>query len=222
MADKHPYVTSPGPLIQVVNHLRNTFPASLTADTLRKLGYAPKNESYIISTLRFLGVIDEDGNKTEPGGKTFSLHGDKDFQQGFERLVKEAYKGLFGLHGDKAWSLDTGQLITFFRQNDQSSAIVGKRQASTFMALAGIAGHRDIAENKASQKANKNAKPKKHSPTPKTQNARENDGGPRSGSNAGNRDVGLTVRIEINLPAEATQDTYNRIFKSIRENLLNG
>jgi hypothetical protein len=34
--------------------------------------------------------------------------------------------------------------------------------------------------------------------------------------------VGLTVRIEINLPADGDQDTYDRIFKSIRENLLNG
>ena len=36
------------------------------------------------------------------------------------------------------------------------------------------------------------------------------------------KDVGLTVRIEINLPAVADQETYDRIFKSIRENLLNG
>ena len=34
--------------------------------------------------------------------------------------------------------------------------------------------------------------------------------------------VGLTVRIEVNLPADGEQETYDRIFKSIRENLLNG
>jgi len=33
--------------------------------------------------------------------------------------------------------------------------------------------------------------------------------------------VGLTVRIEVNLPADGDQDTYDKIFKSIRENLLN-
>ena len=32
--------------------------------------------------------------------------------------------------------------------------------------------------------------------------------------------VGLTVRIEINLPANGSQATYDNIFKSIRENLL--
>jgi hypothetical protein len=33
--------------------------------------------------------------------------------------------------------------------------------------------------------------------------------------------VGLTVRIEINLPADGDQETYDRIFRSIRENLIN-
>lgn len=39
---------------------------------------------------------------------------------------------------------------------------------------------------------------------------------------AGAGGVGLTVRIEINLPPGGDQATYGAIFKSIRENLLNG
>jgi hypothetical protein len=34
--------------------------------------------------------------------------------------------------------------------------------------------------------------------------------------------VGLTVRIEINVPVASDQITYDMIFKSIRENLLRG
>jgi hypothetical protein len=33
---------------------------------------------------------------------------------------------------------------------------------------------------------------------------------------------GLTVRVEINLPSDGDQETYDRIFRSIKENLLNG
>ena len=33
-------------------------------------------------------------------------------------------------------------------------------------------------------------------------------------------DMALTVRIEINLPAEGTQETYDAIFKSIKANLF--
>ncbi len=39
---------------------------------------------------------------------------------------------------------------------------------------------------------------------------------------SGGGNVGLTVRIEINLPANGTQETYDNIFQSIRKNLLNG
>ena len=33
---------------------------------------------------------------------------------------------------------------------------------------------------------------------------------------------GLTVRIEVNLPAQADQETYDKIFSSIRKNLIDG
>jgi len=227
MADKHPYITSAGGLIQVINHLRgSSFPASLTADTLKKLGYAPKNETYIISTLRFLGLIEKDGNKTEAAGKMFSLHQDKDFQKAFAQLVTTGYKELFALHGEKTWGLDSSQLITFFRQNDQSSAIVGMRQANTFLTLSGLSGHHELPEVKGTSKGDNETKPKKKRAkataleATKAQEKLEQKKDDNRDLKV--RDVGLTVRIEINLPAEGTQETYDRIFKSIKENLLNG
>jgi hypothetical protein len=36
----------------------------------------------------------------------------------------------------------------------------------------------------------------------------------------GRRDMALTVRIEINLPAGGSKETYDNIFKSIRANLI--
>jgi Family of unknown function (DUF5343) len=64
MLDKHPYVSAPGNLVNVLHHFRGSFPAKVNADTLKKLGYAPKNESYVLNVLRFLGLIDEEGKKT--------------------------------------------------------------------------------------------------------------------------------------------------------------
>jgi hypothetical protein len=148
MAEKHPYVISNGPLIQVMNHLRKSFPATVTADTLKKLGYAKKNESYVINTLRFLEVIDQEGNKTEKAGKVFTLNDDKAFQKSFSGLVETAYSELFALHKDAAWTLDQSSLITFFRQADQASALVGKKQANTFKALVGLSGYGEVPEPK--------------------------------------------------------------------------
>lgn len=224
MADNHPYVPAPGTIVPIINHLRGSFPATITADTLKKLGFAPKNESYAINVLRYLGIIDENGKKTPSASKIFSVHEDEAFQQAFSEIVKKGYSDLFELHAEKAWTLDTDSLITFFRQSDQTSEITGKRQASTFQILAGFSGHGEFPTKKgvAQKKA-----------TPKTveKNGRKSEKGKTKRDTSPDRvvlkdgqgsPVGLTVRIEINLPADGDQETYDRIFKSIRENLLNG
>lgn len=130
MADKHPYITSAGPVVQAVKHLRKSFPAKLDAQTLKKLGFAPKNESYLINILRFTGVIDDDGAETAAATKTFSQHADDAFQKSFGDMVKKAYTDLFGTYGDDAWDVDA--LITFFRISDHTSAwLVKDRQTAS-------------------------------------------------------------------------------------------
>lgn len=225
MADKHPYVNGTGVLVQVLDHLKKSFPANLNAEVLKKLGFAPKNESYIINTARFLKLIDDNGSRTDKAHKTFTLHDESSFQKAFSEIVKSAYSNLFSLHGDGVWKLEDSRLITFFRQTDQSSELVGSRQADTFRALAAYAGHMSPAPSaKAKMAKSKPSSSRKAKPTPKE--ARVSISQPihsgTSGGDTGNRNLGLTVRIEINLPATGDQETYDKIFKSIRENLLNG
>jgi hypothetical protein len=218
---KYPYANVNGGLIQLLDQLRKSFPATVDADLLKKLDIAPKNESYIINVVRFLGLIDDAGKKTASGGKTFSLHEDQAFKAEFAKVVRTAYDALFGIYGDDAWSQPDGKLITFFRQTDQSSEIVGGRQASTFKTLAIYAGR--------VSGTNPNQKPKsgvtKPAKTPEKQSksvATSTSATPPSKGATGDHRVSLTVRIEVNLPAGGDQDTYDRIFKSIRENLMNG
>lgn len=129
---------------------------------------------------------------------------------------------MFSLHGDKAWELPAEKLISFFRSSDQTSAIVGQRQATTFQTLAKLSGHGEPV--KSSPAPVKKAK----SATPKPKESKPNEDSTITVNNTtgnqghGQNGVGLTVRIEINLPASGDQDTYDRIFKSIRENLLRG
>ena len=226
---KHPYMGSKGPIVQLINHLRNSFPQNLDANTLKKLGIGPNNEGVLLNVLRFIGVIDEAGQKTESGAKVFTLHDDSAFQTALSELVKNGYSELFSLYGDKSWELDTDALITFFRQHDQTSALTGKRQAITFETLTSLCGHKEMPTVKDKSKTNaqspKNEKiEKKVKKTPKSSPPESkpqvqqipSSTIPKQGT------VGLTVRIEVNLPADGDQDTYDRIFKSIRENLLNG
>ncbi len=173
--------------------------------------------------MRFIGVIDEKGKKTEKAGKIFSQHEDNAFQEEFSALVKESYHEIFTLYSEAAWTLDLDTLITFFRQTDHTTAIVGKKQANIFLALAALSGYGEIPEPKTSTSTVKAEKSKKIDSAKQSIEKRKKSLIGNTDPSQGVRNAfGLTVRIEINLPAEGNQETYDRIFKSIRENLLNG
>jgi hypothetical protein len=215
LAERHPYSPGPGGVAAAISQFRKSFPKTVNAETLKQLGIAPKNESYVINVLRFIGAIDKDGNQTEKAVTVFSHHDDADFQKAFEELVKVAYSDVFALHKDAAWELSADKLIAFFRNKDKTTDLVGKLQATTFQLLASFAGHgakAALAAPKPSAKA-KAAKPKAEKLAARNGRPKERDGNLD--------DVALTVRIEVNLPPAADQETYDRIFRSIRENLLN-
>jgi hypothetical protein len=133
LAEKHPYSPAGGGgIAAAVQQLRKTFPAKVTSETLKKLGIASNSESYVINILRFVGVIDPQGAKTNEATEVFSKHSDADFQQGFGQMVKTTYAELFKLHADNAWELPIDDLINFFRTTDQTSDVTGRRQANTF------------------------------------------------------------------------------------------
>lgn len=224
MANKYPYVASAGPLSKTIEHLRRSFPREVTADTLKKLGVAPKNESYVINVLRFLGVIDEDGRKVEAKSAAFVQHKDDAFAREFEGLVKEAYSELFELHGEAAWDLDRGSLVQFFRTSDHSSQVVGTRQAGTFAYLAALSGHSELPAKREPPPRQKlsNRKPSSLSGTKSKKGRAPNDEPARHNEPDGKPRFGLTVRVEVNLPAEGNQQTYDMIFRSIRKNLIDG
>jgi len=223
----HPYISGAGNVAQMVTQLRKSFPGVISSETLKKLGLAPNNESYVINALQFIGVIDAEGKKTPEAAKAFSLHKDEDFSAQFGALVQKAYSSLFDLHGNDSWNLNSDELITFFRQSDQTSAIIGGRQAATFKVLAGLSGHGDVPEPKPKKSAKAASAPKtaKAKVVKKAQPSAQPDPIPSAivhPKHTEGNGFGLTVRVEINLPADGTKETYDNIFKSIKENLLGG
>ncbi len=219
----HPYISGPGSVEQMIGYLRKNFPATVTSETVKKFSLAPNNESYVINALQFLGVIDEEGKRTEKGHDVFVLS-DPEFAKGFEGLVKEAYSDLFEVRGDDAWSLSRPELVSYFRTTDKTSDVVGSRQAKLFQVFASIAGH-EIDGKKIDGAATKSApKPKTTKIKPAAKQKASSDlkvNSPKGsdGRSGGGSDMSLTVRIEINLPGNGTQETYDAIFKSIRANL---
>lgn len=218
MADKHPY--SPGGaggVAAAISQLRKSFPKTVDAETLKKLSIAPSNESYIINILRYVGAIDPDGNKTDKGAAVFSKS-DDEFKEAFGEMVKTAYSDLFDVYGEAAWTQSLDKLKGYFRTADQTSELVGRHQANTFLTLASFAGHGEptVASPPKTSTKVKGTKATKVKLTDITPAASQKPPGPSQP----HRDFGLTVRIEVNLPAQGDQDTYDKIFRSIRENLF--
>lgn len=207
----------------MIGFLRKNFPATVTSETVKKFGLASNNESYVINALQFIGVIDEEGKRTEKGHDIFVLDDDA-FSKAFEGLVKDAYKDLFDIRGDDAWTLTKSELTSYFRTTDKTSEVIGGRQAGVFQIFRSLAGHEQPNEKVATKAAQKPRQSKaKAAPKSKAKAADAASSNPtvhvRTGD--GRKDMALTVRIEINLPANGSKETYDNIFKSIRANLIN-
>lgn len=219
----HPYISGPGNIGQMIAYLRKNFPANVTSDTVKKFGLAPQNESYIINALQFIGIIDQEGKRTEQGHDVFLL-GDDEFPKAFEGLLRAAYLDLFETRGEDAWTMTKPQLTGYFRATDKTSEIIGSRQAGVFIMFRALAGHEQPGEAttaKATGAKPKQPKAKAATVKPATATAEKPKGLTMDvNGGKGRRDVGLTVRIEINLPAGGSKETYDNIFKSIRANLI--
>lgn len=228
----YPYISGQGALIAAFTQLRKGFPPRVDAGYLKRFNIAPANESYVISILRFLDLIDDEGNKVDDNTPFF--YGDeKLFNEGLEAAMRRAYAPLFGEMGDEALDADRTSLAHWFRASDRTTELVGGRQASTFLTLAALAGHGELPARATATKrtatngtapakkaAAKKSATKKDAETPKA------DGGTDDGDDEGKpkakngHGVGLSVRIEVNLPPGGDADTYDAIFASIKKHLM--
>jgi len=221
----YPYTSGQGALVKAFEQFRKVFPPAVDASTLKRFNIAPANESYIINIFRFLGLIDDEGKKID-GVTDIFFHGEDEFKSGLEGLITSAYADLFAEHGANAWDEGKDGLTTWFRVKDKTSELIGSRQASTFLTLAALSGHGEPFKPAPTAKATttpKTVKPK--SPPPSKQDSAKpaetlvTTPTPHYVP-ATDKAVGLTVRVEVNLPAGGTPEVYDAIFASIRKNLI--
>lgn len=223
MATNYPYTSAQGALVKAFEQFRKSFPPVVDAALLKRFNIAPANESYIINTFRFLGLIDDDGKKVDEVAEIF-FHGENAFQSGLEALVSKAYADLFAEHGDSAWTESKSVLATWFRVKDKTSDLIGGRQAATFLTLAALAGHGEpvkapTSPSQASGRGKAKDKAAQKPPAKQTTSAAK-PSATQVAAPTGAEPVGLTVRIEVNLPAGGTPEVYDAIFASIRRNLI--
>ena len=155
---------------------------------------------------------------------------DEAFKSGLEATLRSVYSQLFDEMGAGAFDADKSDLVHWFHVADKTSELVGQRQASTFQMLAALAGHGELptARGTSAKKSTaagdggpaKKAPAKKAMPTKNTPPPPPTDGGGGGVRVKSGQDVGLTVRIEVNLPPDGDAATYDAIFASIRKHLM--
>ncbi|HEY2141581.1 MAG TPA: DUF5343 domain-containing protein [Solirubrobacteraceae bacterium] len=227
----YPYISGQTAVIAAVGQLRKGFPAKVDAGYLQRFDIAPANESYVISILRFLGLIDEEGARVEASTAYF-FGNDDSFKSGLEDTLRSAYSQLFDEMGDSALSAERGELTHWFRAADKTSDLVGQRQSSTFQTLAALAGHGELPSTRgraAKKTAAATGGTEIKTKVNKKAVSKKNEAQPLSGVRAAashkgetsmGQDVALTVRIEVNLPAGGDDHTYDAIFASIKKHLM--
>jgi hypothetical protein len=224
---KYPYISGQVALVQAFSQLRKGFPNKVDAGYLQRFNIAPANESYVISILRFLGLIDEDGTRIED--KTDYFFGnDGSFKSGLEGTLHMAYSQVFDEMGDGALDGPKDELTHWFRASDKTSNVVGQRQAATFQTLAALAGHGDLPAARSGAAKIAAATPgsvdkttaKKTTPKKQVEKPGGDGDGGGDGGGKNRQDVGLTVRIEVNLSPGGDADTYDAIFASIKKHLM--
>lgn len=198
----HPYISGAGNVTQMIGFLRKSFPTTVNSDTVKKFGIASKNESYVINALQFIGVIDEEGKRTDRGREVLATHDEEAFKKAFEALIRDSYEDLFDLRGDDAWTMNKDALIGYFRGADKTSEVIGTRQAALFQAFRALAGHEQVtAAPKNDGTPKRAAKASRSKPTNAKEPIQTSPPVERSISVAPTKkDMALTVRIEINLP----------------------
>jgi len=218
---KHPYISGPKNIGLIINQLRSSFPSKVTVETIKKFRIAPKNERYLIHALKFTKIIDSDGAPVSQNKNIFFCQNETDFQTGFAEIIKEAYSELYDKYSENMWALTDSDLIQFFREADHTTDKVGKRQAGVFKAFSALSGKIELS-TKGTKPSPRDASKPRRTTSPARRAAEKVEQSTKPSSNSIVEHLGMSIKIDVNLPSEASKETYDHIFKSIREHLIDG
>lgn len=104
----------------------------VTASYFQSYGFAESDSYLAISSIRFLGLIDDNGNATEQA-KRLHLTGDAGKKE-VEKIVRSSYSKLFKVT-DKPFDLPVDELINEFIHNYDMSLRLARPAASAFLRL---------------------------------------------------------------------------------------
>jgi Family of unknown function (DUF5343) len=198
-----------GKLLEVIQS--SGVPPKLTFQHLEALGFKSKNDRVLLTIIKALGFASSTGQPTE----RWQQYRNK--SQGATVLaqgVREHYSELFKTYPD-AHLKDSEALHNFFSTHTTVAASTLKLMIMTFKALVGLADFDTEASTIA---------PVSSTTPPIAAATGSQTGGPQAtGLNLksqANGGVTININIELALPENATQETFNAFFSSMKKHLL--
>lgn len=185
-------------------------PERVTFEFIKTLGFKSSNDRPIISVLKGIGFLDDNGSPTA----TYRAY--RDHTRGpkvLGKALKVAYADLF-LANTKAHELSTDKLKGIIAAKVSKGDAVVKLMASTFKTLAKSADFSEDVEDAGEDNAQRAAGGEKEPVAA----AIEPPALPRTGSLSGAGSA-FHYNIQIHLPTTTDISVYNAIFKSLREHL---
>jgi hypothetical protein len=212
MADRnYPYTTVPNKLREILGKAPSMGrPDKVTQEWLRKAGWTSSNDRSVIPVMRFAGLISSDGTPTEVWDAVRVQ--DEAHRSKVADAIRRAYADLFALYPD-AHRRDAEALRNFFRANTSGGDQVQTKLVQTFQVLTEFADFDAPSTNgasAASPAAEKSAKGAGKAQVPSLVPP-EHHAAPG---------LALNVNIQLQLPATADGEVYEKLFGAMRKHLM--
>jgi hypothetical protein len=197
------YITNPAKIVKFLNTLQEAgVPPKLTIKHLEALGFKSNNDRPLVTIMKAIGFVSSSGEPTEK----WKLYRNKAkapivLAQG----IREHYAELFNVYPD-AYLKDNEALRNFFSTHTTVGAGALNYMIATFKALAGLADFK--TETTVVSSESTVATLDTTGVVTTTQQGQAKGG------------FAVNINIELALPENATAETYDAFFKSMKKHLL--
>ena len=197
----YPYVPSPdkiGELFKKIGEMG--VPKKFSNVTLKSIGFTSSNDGRLVNLVKFLGYTDQSGIPT-PLWTEYRKHP----RTAMAKAARAAYSELFE-HYDDANERDAEALRTYFAATSSLGSLAVTQIVSTFKAVCRLGDFSTIVEEKPEVKVEvvRRAIPERKP----------------AKTIAGGDGLTVNINIQLQLPADATAETYERFFEAMRKHLL--
>ena len=179
-------------------------PQKVNKKYFETLGYTSSNDRPIIGVLKFLGIIDSSGNPTQVYR---DLRDSTKAKKVLGEQIRKSYTELYSVYPD-AHNRDDEAIANVLRSNSDASKATIAMTVRTFKTLSELA---DFSNENYEASTSNSIPDDNHTPSI----SKRIDAG-LSGDSA----IVLNVNIQLTLPETTNYEIYDKLFESLRKNLL--